>query len=129
MNPKFEVLGVGRTPMRSEEFRAKLREEVAGSTDARNFTENGWREFESRLRYYAGDVNDQQFHSRLREHLNQMQRAGSSPNRLFYIATPASVGGALIDGLPRRDSITTRPAGRGSSSKSPSATILIPRAN
>ena len=99
MNPKFEVLGVGRTPIQSEEFRAKLREEVAGSADARNFTETGWREFENRLRYYVGDVNDQQFHIQLREHLNQMQRAGSSPNRLFYIATPASVAGPIIDAL------------------------------
>ena len=99
MNPQFEVLGVGRTPMRSEEFRAKLREEVAGSADARNFTETGWREFENRLGYYVGDANDRQFHGRLREHLNQMQRAGSSPNRLFYIATPASVAGPIIEGL------------------------------
>ena len=31
MNPQFEVLGVGRTPMRSEDFRAKMREAVADS--------------------------------------------------------------------------------------------------
>src|ERR1700738_3349656 len=86
MNPQFEVLGVGRTPMRSEEFRAKLREEVAGSADARNFTETAWRECEHRLGYSAGDANDRQSHGRLKEHLNQMQRDGSSPNRLFYIA-------------------------------------------
>jgi glucose-6-phosphate 1-dehydrogenase len=99
MNPKFEVLGVGRTPMRSEEFRAKLRETVAGSADARDFTETGWREFENRLHYFVGDIGDDQFHNQLREHLDQMQRAGSSPNRLFYIATPGSVAGPIIEGL------------------------------
>ncbi len=99
MNPQFEVLGVGRTPMRSEDFRAKVREALAGSSDARDFTESGWREFEKRLNYFVGDINDGQFYNRLRDQLDQMQRAGSSPNRLFYVATPASVAGPVIEGL------------------------------
>src|SRR5271165_2674554 len=57
MNPQFEVLGIGRTPMRTEDFRAKMREALAGSGDARDFTENGWRGFENRLNYYVGDIN------------------------------------------------------------------------
>jgi len=101
MNPKFEVLGVARTQMRSEDFRAKMRQDAAGSSDARNFSDTGWHEFENRLYYYAGDFNGDQFYSRLREHLNQMQRDGSSANRLFYIATPASVAGPIVEGLAR----------------------------
>jgi glucose-6-phosphate 1-dehydrogenase len=99
MNPQFEVVGVGRTPIKSEDFRAQLREAVAGSPDTREFTETGWHEFENRLTYYVGDINDGQFYGRLREHLDQMQRAGSSPNRLFYVSTPASVAGPIIEGL------------------------------
>ena len=99
MNPQFEVLGVGRTPMRSEDFRAKMREALEGSSDARDFTESGWREFENRLNYYVGDINDKNFYAQLREHLDQMQRSGSSPNRLFYVATPASAAGPGIEGL------------------------------
>ena len=37
MNPQFEVLGVGRTEMSSEEFRAKLRESASQSSDTRDF--------------------------------------------------------------------------------------------
>src|SRR6202166_3461649 len=48
MNPQFEVLGVGRTPMRSEDYRAKMREALEGSGDTRDFSESGWREFEKR---------------------------------------------------------------------------------
>ena len=99
MNPQFEVLGIGRTPMRSEDFRAKMREALAGSSDARDFTESGWRGFENRLNYYVGDINDKNFYAQLREHLDQMQRSGSSPNRLFYVATPASAAGPVIEGL------------------------------
>jgi glucose-6-phosphate 1-dehydrogenase len=49
MNPEFEVLGIGRTPMNSEEFRKKTGEAVAKSKDARDFSESGWTDFETRL--------------------------------------------------------------------------------
>jgi glucose-6-phosphate 1-dehydrogenase len=99
MNPQFEVLGVGRTSMSSEDFRTKLRDAASKSGDTRDFTESGWRKFESLLHYFVGDINDGQFAARLRERLDEMQRAGSSPNRLFYVSTPASVAGPIIEGL------------------------------
>ena len=101
MNPQFEVLGVGRTAMSSETFREKMREAVGNSSDARGFNESGWHEFENRLHYLVGDVNDEQFYSRLRDRMEAMERAGSSPNRLFYVSTPASVAGPIIEGLAR----------------------------
>jgi glucose-6-phosphate 1-dehydrogenase len=99
MNPQFEVLGVGRTEMSSEEFRAKLRESVPQSSDTRNFNESRWKEFEQRLHYFAGDIADDQFYSRLRERLGEKQE--SSPNHLFYVSTPASVAGPIVEGLAR----------------------------
>src|SRR5579863_2811334 len=90
MNPQFEVLGVGRTTMSSQAFRSTLREAVSKSDDTRGFSEAGWNGFESRLHYFVGDINDHQFYFRLRELLNKMQRAESSPNCLFYVSTPAS---------------------------------------
>ncbi len=101
MHPRFEVLGVGRTQMSSEDFRARMREAVAGSDDVRHFTETGWHEFRNRLHYFIGDINKDEFYGRLRSHLDQMQQAGSSPNRLFYVSTPASVAEPIITGLAR----------------------------
>src|SRR6266496_4538955 len=49
MNPQFEVLGVGRTPMSSEEFRTKMGEAASTSKDARDFSEQGWKDFQTRL--------------------------------------------------------------------------------
>ena len=99
MNPRFDVLGVGRTPMTSEQFRARVRESAAKSKEARDFTPEHWADFEQRLFYFAGDPNDPTFYPRLRAQLEQMRGAGSSANHLFYVSTPASVAGPIIEGL------------------------------
>jgi glucose-6-phosphate 1-dehydrogenase len=99
MNPGFEVLGVGRTPLSSEEFRDRSRQSAAASKDARNFTGQQWSSFEKRLSYFVGDPNDADFYPRLGRRLEEMRRAGSSGNHLFYVSTPASVAGPVIAGL------------------------------
>jgi glucose-6-phosphate 1-dehydrogenase len=101
MNPQFEVLGVGRTQMSSEEFRAKLRDGAAKSGDTRDFNEAHWKEFEQRLQYFAGDIADEQFYTRLRERLGEAEKSVSKPNHLFYVSTPASVAGPIVEGLAR----------------------------
>jgi glucose-6-phosphate 1-dehydrogenase len=62
MNPKFEVLGIGRTPMGSEQFRKKSGEAAAKSKDTRDFSASGWVDFEQRLHYMVGDINDPKFY-------------------------------------------------------------------
>src|SRR5260370_38705121 len=99
MNPQFEVLGVGRTPMSSEDFRSKLRGAASKSSDTRDFSESGWRKFESSLHYLAGDINDKEFGRRLRESMDEIQRSGSTPNRLIFVWTPASVPGLTLVAL------------------------------
>src|SRR5438309_3493595 len=99
MNPEFEVLGIGRTPMSSEEFRKKTGEGAAKSKDTRDFSESGWTDFETRLNYMVGDINDPNFYAQLRVRLEEMEKNGSSPNHLFYVSTPASVAGPIIEGL------------------------------
>jgi glucose-6-phosphate 1-dehydrogenase len=113
MNPRFEVLGVARTVMSSADFRSKLREAVSKSGDTRDFSESGWQEFENRIQYFTGDINDPQFYVRLRDKLDEMERAGSSRNHLFYVSTPASVAGPILQGLAeaklnRREGAWTR---------------------
>jgi glucose-6-phosphate 1-dehydrogenase len=99
MNPEFEVLGIGRTPMSSEEFRKKTGEAAAKSKDTRDYSESGWTGFETRLRYMEGDINNPNFYPQLRNRLEEMEKSGSSPNHLFYVSTPASVAGPIIEGL------------------------------
>jgi glucose-6-phosphate 1-dehydrogenase len=99
MDPEFEVLGIGRTPMSSEAFRKKNGEAVAKSKDTRNFSEPGWTDLRTRLHYMEGDINDPNFYPQLRSRLEEMEKTGSSPNHLFYVSTPASVAGPIIAGL------------------------------
>ena len=49
----FEVLGIGRTKLDDEEFGSRMHEGAATSKDARNFTEDGWKDFAQRLHYLA----------------------------------------------------------------------------
>jgi glucose-6-phosphate 1-dehydrogenase len=91
---KFEVLGVGRTPMTTEEFRARMR--PAGGV---HFEGEQWANFEKRLFYLTGDPGDRDFYRQLGARLQEMQAGGSSPNHLFYVSTPASVAAPVIEGL------------------------------
>ena len=88
MNPEFEVFGIGRTPVSSEEFRKKTGEAAAKSKDTRDYSESGWTGFETRLRYMEGDINNPNFYPQLRNRLEEMEKSGSSPNHLFYVSTP-----------------------------------------
>ena len=99
MNPKVEVLGIGRTPMNSEQFRARLHDAAALSREARDFSEEHWAEFAKRLVYAVGDPNDAGFYPELRAQLESMRSAGGSGNHLFYVSTPASVAHPIIEGL------------------------------
>lgn len=101
MNPQFEVLGIGRTEMSSEDFRSKMRESASNSGDTRGFDEGRWKEFEPRLNYFVGDINDDQFYAKLRDKLGEQQQSKSIPNFLFYVSTPASVAGPIVQGLAR----------------------------
>jgi glucose-6-phosphate 1-dehydrogenase len=99
MNPTFDVLGIGRTPMTSEEFRVRMHGAATVSKEARDFTEEQWSDFEKRLFYLVGDPNDRDFYPRLGAQLEQMRAAGSSGNHLFYVSTPASIAHPIIEGL------------------------------
>src|SRR5258707_5070333 len=72
MNPQFQVVGVGRTPLSSEDFRAKLRETTPKAGDTRNYSDATWHEFENRLHYYTGDIAEPQFYTKLHDYLDQM---------------------------------------------------------
>jgi hypothetical protein len=104
MNPQFEVLGIGRTPMSSEEFRNKNGEAAAKSKDTRDFSESRWEDFEQRLHYMVGDINDPNLYSQLRVRLEEMEKNGSSPNHFKRLhRTRASVrraSGFVLTGKP-----------------------------
>jgi glucose-6-phosphate 1-dehydrogenase len=95
----FKVLGIGRTKLTDDKYRAELREWAAKSKDARNFSESGWQEFEKRLHYLVGDANQHEFFLDLKTKIGEMQAQGASKNVLFYVSTPASLAPPIVEGL------------------------------
>lgn len=76
-----------------------MRESVASSRDARDFTPDDWERFAERLHYLVGNPNQSSFYPQLAAKLEEMEKTGSSPNRLFYVSVPASVAPPIVEGL------------------------------
>ncbi|HVM02152.1 MAG TPA: glucose-6-phosphate dehydrogenase [Acidimicrobiales bacterium] len=109
LSPAFAVVGVGRTPMSDDEFRARMLEAVPKPSAA-------WEALVGGFRYVAGGYTDGPTFVRLREVLDELDAgAGTEGNRVHYLATPpdvfAGVAAALREhGLnePRRDGCFVR---------------------
>ncbi len=98
-NRNFDVLGIGRTALTDDDFRARLRDGAADSKDTRNFTDDGWTDFVNRLHYLIGDANQRDFYPHLKAKIEEMQKNGASRNILFYVSTPASLAPPIVEGL------------------------------
>ena len=99
MHPHFDVLGTGRTPMTTEEFRAQMRRAVAASADARAFDSGRWEQFEKHLFYMTGDPHEVAFHRQLGAGLQDMRQRGASGNHLFYLSIPATAATPIVENL------------------------------
>jgi len=98
-NRNFQVLGIGRSKLSDDDFRQRMYEGAAKSSDARGFNEEGWKEFASRLHFLTGDANQRDFYPQLKAKIEEMQKQGASKNILFYVSTPASLAPPIVEGL------------------------------
>jgi glucose-6-phosphate 1-dehydrogenase len=90
----FHILGVARTPMSDEAFRARVREAVAAETaDAEAFA--------AHCHFLTGDYDDPATYRSLRERLTVLDRAHgvTAERRLFYISTPPSLYARIVQRL------------------------------
>jgi glucose-6-phosphate 1-dehydrogenase len=99
VNSRCEIVGTGRTRLTDEQFRGRVREAFTELKDPVKTSDPWWPEFESRLHYVTGDPNEPAFYSSLAADLEARRRTGGNPNRMFYIATPSTVAGPIIEGL------------------------------
>jgi len=87
---EFAVVGVGRSVLDDEEFRRRFADGRGASTP---------RLMEA-FRYLSGGYDDPDTYSRLGDLLAELDRtAGTSGNRLFYLATPPQEFPHVVDGL------------------------------
>ncbi len=99
MSPHFDIVALGRQPLSDDQFRKRLEEAASKSKDARDFTPQGWADFAGRITYLQADPEDPNSYAKIADYLRQKERAGASPNRLFYMATPSSLFSDIIRGL------------------------------
>jgi glucose-6-phosphate 1-dehydrogenase len=84
-----QVLGVARSSLSDEAFRARLYEGVADYARLTPRVCELWSSFAGRHSYLAGSYDDPDTYRRLAERLAQLDaELGTQGNRLFYLATP-----------------------------------------
>jgi glucose-6-phosphate 1-dehydrogenase len=99
LSPNFAIIGVGRTPLSQDDFRKRI------SDDIRKFATDKvdpaiWEWFLPRMEYIAGDMNDKGLYPRLKELLDQTDKAFSTGgNHLYYLATAPDYFGPVVENL------------------------------
>jgi glucose-6-phosphate 1-dehydrogenase len=93
------ILGIGRTPMSDDEFRALVHEALVENEKINEKDEEQWRKFAERLHYTAGELGDETTYRNTAQRLEELATEGASNNHLFYLATPPSLAPQIVDGL------------------------------
>jgi glucose-6-phosphate 1-dehydrogenase len=92
----FAVVGAARQPLTSDQFRENLHTDLAEFSRTKPINEDVWRSFAENVHYVS--TKDATGYDTLRDTLVDLDvRSGTNGNRLFYLATPPSAYGPIID--------------------------------
>ena len=93
----FSVVGFARAPMSDDDFRDVLENAVATSSEVRVKDDAALKKLCEHVNYVAGDFHDAAAYVKLKSQLDALdKRFNTSGNRIFYIATPASLYGDIV---------------------------------
>lgn len=93
------ILGVGRSDMTDDVFRAFVREALVSSKKIKHLDDEEWRKFAERLHYMSGELDKDETYRKVGARLDELASAGASQNQLFYLATPPSLAPTIVKGL------------------------------
>jgi glucose-6-phosphate 1-dehydrogenase len=94
----FAVVGAARADLTVAQFREKLHADLATYSRTKPINEDVWRSFAESVHYVS--TRDGEGYETLRHTLADVDaRGGTSGNRLFYLATPPSAYGPIVDML------------------------------
>src|SRR5690242_1907303 len=92
--PAVSLVGVARTPMSDDEFRAYCREKVPGEGNPR------WSALTAEARYVHGGYDDPETYERLAAVLTECDHSpGVEGNRVYYLATPPQLFGTIGESI------------------------------
>jgi glucose-6-phosphate 1-dehydrogenase len=87
----FAILGLSRSPLSDEEYRARLRDWVDRGGESSPSEQTTWEPFSQGIHYLASDFHDPATYRRISETLAGYDSSrGTSGNRIFYLATAPS---------------------------------------
>jgi glucose-6-phosphate 1-dehydrogenase len=84
---EFAIIGLARTEMSTDEFRARMKEAVEEFSEAKRVDEEVWDSFAQGLHYLTADINNPADYDKLSKLLVQVDKErGTQGNRLFYLS-------------------------------------------
>ena len=96
----FAVIGVARSPMSNEQFRARMRQAITDFARVQPPSPRVWDRFAQAMFYYAGDPADPALYAGLDAYVRAVEKErGVGGNRLFYVAAPPSLYPHLVTRL------------------------------
>jgi glucose-6-phosphate 1-dehydrogenase len=102
--PSFTVVGFARESMSDDDFRGRLKKAVATSSDVRTRDDAVLARLAERTHYVCGDFHDAKSYGTLKKKLAEYdERYQTGGNLIFYIATPASLFGDIVEKLHDAD--------------------------
>jgi glucose-6-phosphate 1-dehydrogenase len=94
----FAVVGAARATLTAEQYRESLHADLVTYSRTKPINEDVWRSFAESVHYVS--TKDGEGYETLRHTLADLDvHAGTNGNRLFYLATPPSAYGPIIDRL------------------------------
>jgi glucose-6-phosphate 1-dehydrogenase len=98
----FAMLGLSRTKMTDDEFRAVMKDSVQKFASDLNYQEDSWSEFSKCLHYLAADVTKDEGFAQLSDRLQKLKEEHSTQgNHIFYLSTAPSLYTPIVKGLAR----------------------------
>src|SRR3989449_317844 len=117
--PNYAILGNARKPLSDADFREIAREPFV-KYSRQKISEKVWPDFERRLFYVAGSIEDPKAYENLRKRLEQIEADLKLPgNRIFYLAIPPTSIADVVEGL--RDAGLVQPP----SSAGPFSRVIV----
>ena len=102
---EFRLVGVDLVSQTADDWRKNLTETMKsfvgrdGEFQVDHIDERAWRWLTDRMSYVPGDLKDQEAYRRLGQHLDELDRAGTAGNHLFYLAVADRFFGPAVAGL------------------------------
>src|SRR5438128_1792899 len=110
--PNYAILGNGRKPLSDPDFRQTAREAIV-KYSRQKISEKVWPDFERRLFYVGGLIEDPKAYRALRQRLEQIEADLKLPgNRIFYLAIPPTSIADVVEGL-RDAGLVQHPSSEG----------------